>query len=575
MKVMKIIIVFALICVLCLSACGKESTNSTGDNVITLTPKKNESSSSVKESNQSGSNESSSSVPADPQGSDTPAPSSEISYTIYAPSNYKVTVNGAEVSADTLVASVDFTELAECAKLVSMPKVNQYLVNVPTENPEIKIYDKDGNEQNVRPNGQNAYYCALAYKGGAVPDDVKTRSLEMAKTWQSFLVRDLTGTGYGLATVQAVLVKDSDYYNQAQAYSKSVDITFISDHKSNGYAAENVTDYIEYGPDCYSVRVQVTKKLHLNRTGENITDTFDSILFFVNVDDTDDGADNPHWAIADMQSFIGKTEYFPESLLAEKPEEVYDANGICMKEIAGHSFYGKLMIVKDPSKVKVASVGKSGSWPKTGKNLDAIVIQSGAIAGINGGMYIATSNSGGTPRGVVVENGVVTFNVPEGNAGMQMIGFDEDNRLQVKDLKGISAKQFAEYAKEARIRDAVSFQEEEHDANNHFVGIMSDGVKRDMGVYGKGLNPKTVIGQRADGTVLMLVTDGRGANGHLGASAADIQAIMEQYGAAFAANIDCGSSSAMYAGGAYEMTSVTFYYKKGSWNMPTAFVVTK
>ena len=123
--------------------------------------------------------------------------------------------------------------------------------------------------------------------------------------------------------------------------------------------------------------------------------------------------------------------------------------------------------------------------------------------------------------------------------------------------------------------DAVSFQEEEHDANNHFVGIMSDGVKRDMGVYGKGLNPKTVIGQRADGTVLMLVTDGRGANGHLGASAADIQAIMEQYGAVDAANIDGGSSSAMYAGGAYEMTSVTFYYKKGSWNMPTAFVVTK
>ncbi len=569
---MKKLIVIIMICIFCITGCGKESSSEAEDNVITLKPQKSESQSVAKESSASDAGESGS---ADTGTDVTPEPAEQYSYTVYAPSNYKLMVNGEEIGADTAINSVDFRELAECAKYVNMPKVYQYMIQVPAKDPEIKIFDNNGNEQALRANGENAFYCPLAYKGEAVPDDVKKRSLEMAETWQSFLIRDLSGAGYGLASVQAVLIKDSDYFKQAQAYSKSVDITFISDHKSNGYSAENVSDYISYGPDCYSVRVQVTKKLHLNRTGENITDTFDSILFFVNADDTDDGVSNPHWAIADMQSFIGKTEYFPENLLAEKPEEVFDKNGICIKEIAGHSFYGKLMIVKDPSKVKVASVGNAGTWPKKGKNLDAIVISADAVAGINGGMYIATSNSGGVPRGVVVENGVVTYNVPEGNAGMQMIGFDEDNRLQVKDLKGMSAKQFAEYAKTARIRDAVSFQEEEHDANNHFVGIMNDGVKREMGVYGQGLNPKTVIGQRPDGTVLMLVTDGRGANGHLGASAGDIQAIMEEYGAVDAANIDGGSSSAMYSYGAYEMTSVTFYYKKGSWNMPTAFVITK
>ena len=46
---------------------------------------------------------------------------------------------------------------------------------------------------------------------------------------------------------------------------------------------------------------------------------------------------------------------------------------------------------------------------------------------------------------------------------------------------------------------------------------------------GSGANPRTAIGQKADGTVLLLVTDGRGASGHLGATAADLIKIMKQY----------------------------------------------
>jgi len=71
----------------------------------------------------------------------------------------------------------------------------------------------------------------------------------------------------------------------------------------------------------------------------------------------------------------------------------------------------------------------------------------------------------------------------------------------------------------------------------------------------------------------MLVTDGRGASGHLGATAADLLSIMEEYGAVNAANLDGGSSSAMYYKDKYEMTSVTLYYSTSSWKLPTGFVV--
>ena len=94
-----------------------------------------------------------------------------------------------------------------------------------------------------------------------------------------------------------------------------------------------------------------------------------------------------------------------------------------------------------------------------------------------------------------------------------------------------------------------------------------------MNGSGSGANPRTAIGQRADGTVLLLVTDGRGASGHLGATASDLIEVLSKYGAVNAANLDGGSSSSMYYNGKYEMTSVTLYYSNSSWRLPTGFIV--
>ena len=74
---------------------------------------------------------------------------------------------------------------------------------------------------------------------------------------------------------------------------------------------------------------------------------------------------------------------------------------------------------------------------------------------------------------------------------------------------------------------------------------------------------------------MLLVTDGRGANGHLGATASDLIEIMQKYEAFNAANIDGGSSSAMYYNNEYLRTSVTLYYSNSSWKIPTAFLVRK
>jgi len=244
-------------------------------------------------------------------------------------------------------------------------------------------------------------------------------------------------------------------------------------------------------------------------------------------------------------------------------------------EISGRTFYGNLIIVKDPSRISLASIyaQNGNSWPTSGVTLDKLVTDNGAVAGINSGLYDSTNNSGGRPLGIVVSNGEIQMNEPQAYPGLVLIGFDEDNILQIIDVDGMSRAETEKLIKEKRIRDAVTFQEEATDKNNHFVKLVINGKARELNGAGSGLNPRTCIGQCADGAVMMLVTDGRGKNSHLGASASDLIGIMMEYGAVNAANLDGGSSSCMYYEDAYLMTSVTFYYSNDSWRMPTAFVV--
>ena len=247
-----------------------------------------------------------------------------------------------------------------------------------------------------------------------------------------------------------------------------------------------------------------------------------------------------------------------------------DDEPIEIREVSGSTFYGTMMIVKDPSRVSLATIYP---WRSEGVTLDELVNSSGAIGGINGGLYNSTNNSGGAPYGVVVCNGEIQLNEPQQFPGLVLIGFTEDNILQIIDISQMSKSDIESLISEKRIRDAVTFQEESSDSNNHFVQLIINNEARELNGMGSGLNPRTAIGQRSDGAVLMLVTDGRGKSGHLGASAADLINVMMEYGAVNAANLDGGSSSCMYYNNEYLMTSVTFYYSNSSWKLPAGFVV--
>ena len=254
----------------------------------------------------------------------------------------------------------------------------------------------------------------------------------------------------------------------------------------------------------------------------------------------------------------------------ENSEESGEKKDIEVVEISGRTYTANLIKVRDPSRVSLATIYP---WKDVGVTLDKLVNDNSAIAGINGGLYNSYKNSGGRPIGVIVSNGEIQHNQPSEEPGLVLVGFTNDNILQIIDVDGMSPADVEELVETNGIRDAVTFQEESSDANNHFVQLIINGNPRGMNGMGSGLNPRTAIGQCADGTVLLLVTDGRGKSGHLGASASDLIEIMTEHGAVNAANLDGGSSSCMYYNNEYLMTSVTFYYSNDSWKLPAAFIV--
>lgn len=241
-------------------------------------------------------------------------------------------------------------------------------------------------------------------------------------------------------------------------------------------------------------------------------------------------------------------------------------------EIPGRTFTGYMIKVKDPSRVSLATIYP---WREKGVTLDVLVNENNALAGINGGIYNSTNNSGGAPLGVVVSHGQIQMNNPRGDRGYVLVGLTEDNILEIFSIEGMTPAQMEQTIRDKKIRDAVTFQEESSDSNNHFVQLVINGKERGLNGAGSGLNPRTAIGQCADGSLLLLVTDGRGKSGHLGASASDLIDIMMEYGAVNAANLDGGSSSCMYYDNDWLMTSVTFYYSNSSWRLPFAFIVSK
>ena len=228
-----------------------------------------------------------------------------------------------------------------------------------------------------------------------------------------------------------------------------------------------------------------------------------------------------------------------------------DGDGIIVEEVKGEGYSGYMMVVLDPSRVIVGSV--PGSYGARGYTVEEMVEKFDAVAGTNAGGFHDPNGTGNgsIPDTLVVFEGKVYYAGFGTRKGF--VGIDDNYILHV-------ANKITEAEiKEKNIQYGVCFG----------PVLVANGEPCEINI--SGVNPRTAIGQRSDGAILMLVIDGRQVIS-MDATMDDLVNIMLDYGAVNACNLDGGSSSLMWYQGDYVNNCASVI---GIRPVPTAILVLK
>lgn len=208
-----------------------------------------------------------------------------------------------------------------------------------------------------------------------------------------------------------------------------------------------------------------------------------------------------------------------------------DGDGIIYQDIKGPGYVGYMIVILDPHRVFVGM--PEGYGPGySGMSLEELVKKYDAIGGINGGGFndVGGSGLGGDPQGLTVVQGEY---YGTGYEGSEFVGIDENGMMHV-----------GYYAAEDAVADSIV------NGVSFYPILITNGEPSDLTRIVSGVNPRSAIGQRSDGAIIMLAIDGRQVHS-MGATYQDVIDILLSYGVVNACNLDGGSSSSLYMDGEY------------------------
>lgn len=249
-------------------------------------------------------------------------------------------------------------------------------------------------------------------------------------------------------------------------------------------------------------------------------------------------------AAASLKEEITETD--TSLIVIEEPTEE-EKKDLELIPVSAPTSKGYIMIIKDPSRV---FVGIADNIHARGMYITELAEKYDAIAAINASGFSDAGgmSNGKDPLGLVVSEGKL---VSAGASKYTAAAFDKDNILHVGNFT-------AKDVEEMGLRDAAAWG----------PALIQNGVPMEVSTA-TGLNPRTAIGQCADGSVLFLVLDGRYPSS-LGATYADMISILMEYGAVNACNLDGGFSSVLlYEGERISDVASIENIRK----IPTAFMV--
>lgn len=224
-----------------------------------------------------------------------------------------------------------------------------------------------------------------------------------------------------------------------------------------------------------------------------------------------------------------------------------------VKQVEGSGFKGYLLAVSDPTKIRLVVPQKRGR----GEKVTSMVRRTGAIAGVNAGGFADPNwkGNGFQPIGLVISQGRIYYNGLGNAKSTQIVGLDKNGKM-------IAGKYSLAELDELGVSEAVSFSPR--------IIVNGKGLIKNRN-EGWGIAPRTVMGQREDGTVLFLMIDGRQPGYSMGATLYDAQEILLEEGAVIAANLDGGSSTVLVNGDGEIVNKPSSAH--GERYLPTAFLV--
>ncbi|CAN7329640.1 phosphodiester glycosidase family protein [Paenibacillus sp. LjRoot153] len=222
-----------------------------------------------------------------------------------------------------------------------------------------------------------------------------------------------------------------------------------------------------------------------------------------------------------------------------------------VEDISGTLWKGKRMYVYDPRSIRVVVPAKQGE----GERITAMVERTGAVAGVNGGGFNDPDGLGNgfAPIGAIMSGGEILYTDQEGSNPQQIVGFTKEGTL-------IIGKYTINDLLKLGVSEAVSF----------YPRVIANGKPLiTSGDGGWGRAPRTAVGQKADGTVIFIVIDGRQTSS-VGATLKEVQDLFLEDDVINAGFLDGGASSEMVYNNAL-ITKPSSRY--GERRLPSAFLV--
>ncbi len=251
--------------------------------------------------------------------------------------------------------------------------------------------------------------------------------------------------------------------------------------------------------------------------------TINTVLKENRIVELNENTDTNAITIGEYKSDSFVSEYEEQILKKDNENDIYKNFSF---EEDGSTFY--VTVIYDPSKISLALASTPGV---RGETVKTITENNDGIVGINASGFedAGGKGNGASATGTVIKDGKIVWQGRPNRWGGGLIGFNKEHKL-------VLTKESPSVAIKNGMMDAVTF--------GPFL-IVNGKSAEVAGNGGSGYQPRSIIAQRQDGIVLLIVIDGNGSKYGFrgGVSFGKMIEVLERYDAYNAANLDGGASS--------------------------------